>query len=95
MRDIAPGAEIWNSFIKRKIGGAVVGMQYFDGFIWWKHFFAVARVEERGGEKKFNQIRKVRGREGEGERKRRIVARYACYGNSDTAATYSSGTIRA
>lgn len=32
---------------------AVVGMQYFDGFIWWKHFFA-----GRGGEKKFNQIAK-------------------------------------
>lgn len=28
-------------------------MQYFDGFIWWKHFFLG---------KKFNQIQKVRGR---------------------------------
>jgi len=30
----------------------LVGMQYFDGFIWWKHFFLG---------KKFNQIQKVRG----------------------------------
>lgn len=34
-------------------------MQYFDGFIWWKHFFPG---------KKFNQIQKVRGRQGESER---------------------------
>lgn len=29
-------------------------MQYFDGFIWWKHFFLG---------KKFNQIQKVRANE--------------------------------
>lgn len=38
-------------------------MQYFDGFIWWKHFFPG---------KKFNQIQKVRkeGEEGDEENER-------------------------
>lgn len=44
-REIPRLPEIWNSFIKRKIGSAVVGMQYFDGFIWWKHFFVVKKIQ--------------------------------------------------